>query len=161
MNSANAAGTEDDAGLLKTFEEYVIASISLDANRVAKYYEEPFMFVTAASTVAAADRTEAGSFLKPGFTALKASGYARTEFPKLRSKALGKGLAIVSGLGVCYKSDGTQLASFGITYLWRQTAAGWKLAVNDCPRPIESPAARVARSVRCRARCPLAPLSSG
>jgi len=32
-------------------------------------------------------------------------------------------------LGVRYKVDGTQMASFGITYLWRQGPAGWRLAV--------------------------------
>lgn len=115
--------------MLKTFDEYLKASFSLDAKRVAAYYDEPFMCVTSAKTVTTATRTEAEAFLKPRFAALKESGYARTEFPKLGLKSLGDGLSIVSGLGVRYKADGTQLASFGITYLWRKAPDGWKLAV--------------------------------
>lgn len=128
MNSDNV-GPDGDAGVLKTFDEYLKASFSLDAKRVATYYDEPFMYVTSAKTVTTATRTEAEALLKPGFAALKENGYARTEFPKLGSRSLGDGLAIVSGLGVRYKADGTQLASFGITYLWRKAPAGWKLAV--------------------------------
>ncbi|MBC7380067.1 MAG: nuclear transport factor 2 family protein [Burkholderiaceae bacterium] len=129
MNSDAAPHSADESVVLKTFEEYLIASISLDANRVAQYYDEPFMFVTAASSATVANRAAAEKFLSPGFAALREGGYARTEFPTLRSASLGKGLAIISGLGVRYKADGTQMASFGITYLWRQVPAGWKLAV--------------------------------
>ena len=58
MNSANAAGPDDDASVLETCTEYVNASITLDANRVANYHDEPFMFVTAARAVTVATRTE-------------------------------------------------------------------------------------------------------
>nr|MDP2192592.1 hypothetical protein [Rhodoferax sp.] len=115
--------------MLKTFEEYLLASFSLDEKRVATYYDEPFMFVSAANTVTVATRAEVEAFLKPGFKALQQSGYAKTEFPNLRSQSLGKGLAIISGMGIRYKTDGTQLASFGITYVWRHVPDGWKLAV--------------------------------
>jgi hypothetical protein len=87
------------------------------------------MFVSAEKTVTVATRAEAEAFLKPGFKALQQSGYAKTEFPRLRSQSLGKGLAIISGMGIRYKTDGTQLGSFGITYIWRHVPDGWKLAV--------------------------------
>ena|SRR5665213_1807837 len=129
MSSDTPANSRNESSVLKTYEEYLLASFSLDEKRVATYYNEPFMFVSAEKTVTVATRAEAEAFLKPGFKALQQSGYAKTEFPILRSQSLGKGLAIISGMGIRFKTDGVQLASFGITYIWRQAPDGWKLAV--------------------------------
>ncbi|MDP3355669.1 MAG: hypothetical protein Q8M51_07395 [Polaromonas sp.] len=49
-----SASLRTDSDVLKTFEEYLLASFSLDAKRVAAYYDEPFMFVSAARTVTVA-----------------------------------------------------------------------------------------------------------
>ena len=122
--------------VLNTFAEYLAASISLDSNRVAKYYHEPFMFITAANVVMLTSQAEVVVFLTPGFLALKEAGYARTDFPQLQAKSLGIGLAIISGLGVRYRTDDTEMASFGITYLWRQVANEWKLAVMTVHEPL-------------------------
>ena len=107
MTSANDDGPDDEASVLETFTEYVNASITLDASRVADYYNEPFMFVTAGGAVTLATRTDAEAFLEAGFVGLRDGGYARTDFPTLQSTSLGNGLAIVSGLGVRYKADGS------------------------------------------------------
>jgi hypothetical protein len=42
----------------ESYQEYLIASFTLDANRVARYYNEPFMLVTAASSLMVANRAE-------------------------------------------------------------------------------------------------------
>ncbi len=65
MNSDAAPHSAYESGVLKTFEEYLVASISLDANRVAQYYDEPFMFVSAASSATVANRAEAEKFYRP------------------------------------------------------------------------------------------------
>ena len=119
----------DEADVLKTYEEYLLASFSLDAKRVATYYDEPFMYVSAARTVTVATRADAEAFLSPGFKDLQKAGYAKTEFPELKSHSLGKGLAVISGRGVRVTTDGRELATFGITYIWRNMPEGWKLAV--------------------------------
>ena len=129
MNTGIETESTDESGVLQTFGEYLTASFTLDAPRVAQYYDEPFMLVTAKGSVTVANRAAAEKFLLPGFAALKEGGYDRTEFPTLRSASLGQGLAIISGEGVRYAADNTQMASFGITYLWRQGKEGWKLAV--------------------------------
>lgn len=129
MTPNTSASTPNESGVLETFEEYLLASFSLDAKRVAAYYDEPFMFVSAARTVTAATRADAEAFLSPGFKDLQQAGYAKTEFPELESHSLGKGLAVISGTGVRITSDGKELATFGITYIWRNLTAGWKLAV--------------------------------
>lgn len=119
----------DESGLLKTYDEYLLASFSLDAKRVATYYDEPFMYVSAARTVTLATRADVEAFLSPGFRDLQQAGYAKTEFPELKSRSIGKGLAVISGRGVRVTTDGRELATFGITYIWRNLPDGWKLAV--------------------------------
>ena len=129
MTPDTLASPPSESEVLKTYEEYLLASFSLDAKRVATYYDEPFMFVSAARTVTVATRADAQAFLRPGFKDLQQAGYAKTEFPELKSHSLGKGLAIISGRGIRYATDGRELATFGITYIWRNLPEGWKLAV--------------------------------
>lgn len=118
-----------ESDVLKTYQEYLLASFSLDPKRVATYYDEPFMYVSAARTVTVATRADAEAFLSPGFKDLKHAGYAKTEFPQLHSHSLGKGLAVISGRGVRVTAEGTEMSTFGITYIWRHLPEGWKLAV--------------------------------
>lgn len=119
----------NESDVLKTYDEYLLASFCLDAKRVATYYDEPFMYVSAARTVTLATRADAEAFLSPGFKDLQQAGYAKTEFPELKSHSIGKGLAVISGRGVRVTTDGRELATFGITYIWRNMPEGWKLAV--------------------------------
>ena len=115
--------------LLIAYADYLAANISLDAGRVARHLHEPWMYVMATRVVQGKTHADAEDFLKPGLAALKEAGYARTDFPRLNAQLLGEGLAMISGEGVRYKTDGTQLAALGMTYLWRQVAGQWKLAV--------------------------------
>ncbi len=135
MASETPETKEPGSEVLATYAEYVAASISLDAVRVARYYHEPFMQVTAAGVLQLKTQADAEAFLKPGLAALKEAGYARTDFPELRAKSLGKGLAMISGKGVRYKTDGTPMVTFGIAYIWRQVAGQWKLAVMTVHEP--------------------------
>ena len=129
MTTDAATGAPDESDVLDTYGEYLLASFSLDPKRVATYYDEPFMYVSAARTVTVATRADAEAFLSPGFKDLRRAGYARTEFPELHSHSLGKGLAVISGRGVRVTAEGTEMATFGITYIWRHLPTGWKLAV--------------------------------
>lgn len=129
MTPDTSASPLNDPDVLKTYEEYLLASFSLDAKRVATFYDEPFMLVSAARTVTVATRADAEAFLAPGFKDLRQAGYAKTEFPELKSHTLGKGLAIISGKGIRVTTDGKELATFGVTYIWRYLPGGWKLAV--------------------------------
>ena len=129
MTSNTSASPPNQSALLETFEEYLLASFSLDAKRVAAFYDEPFMLVSAARTVAMATQADVELSLTPGFKDLHQAGYAKTEFPELTSQSLGNGLAVISGRGVRITTDGTELGTFGVTYIWRELPDGWKLAV--------------------------------
>ena len=129
MTSETSASPPNESDVLKTYEEYLLASFSLDAKRVATYYDEPFMFVSATRTVTVQTRAEVEAFLSPGFKDLQQAGYAKTVFPELESHSLGKGLAVISGRGIRVTADGRELGTFGTTYIWRNLPDGWKLAV--------------------------------
>ena len=129
MIAATPSGSRDESDVLATYEAYLNASINLDEKRVAAYYHEPFVFVSAEKTVTVATRADAEAYLKPSLEALRRSNYLKTEFPTLRAQSLGPGIVILSGLGIRYRTDGTVLMSFGITYIWRRVPEGWKLAV--------------------------------
>ena len=129
MKSDIEASPPNESEVLQTYDEYLQASFSLDEMRVAAFYDEPFMYVSAARTVTIATHADAVAFLSPGFKALREAGYVKTAFPELKLQSLGTGLAIISGMGIRYTREGTELASFGITYIWRHASAGWKLAV--------------------------------
>lgn len=96
---------------------------------MAAYYDEPITYVSAARIVTVATRANAEAFLSPGFKELQRAGYAKTEFPELHSHSLGTGLAVISGRGVRVSTEGTQLATFGISSIRCQLSTGWKLAV--------------------------------
>jgi ketosteroid isomerase-like protein len=144
MSDALASpSAESDA--LRTFDEYLLASCSLDEERVAAFYDEPFMYVSAERSVTVATRTDAEAFLRPGFKALQEASYTKTEFPILRSQSVGTGLAVISGVGIRHAKDGTQLATFGATYIWRHRPEGWRLAVltvHDPKRPLTLPSGK-------------------
>ena len=129
MTSSTSANPANESEVLKTFNEYLLASFSLDAKRVATYYDEPFMVVTPGGSLAIASRADVEAFLSPGFKDLQQAGYAKTEFPELKSRSLGNGLEVISGRGVRIKADGTELATFGLTYIWREHPDGWKMTV--------------------------------
>ena len=48
MTTDAATGAPDESDVLNTYGEYLLASFSLDPKRVATYYDEPFMYVSAA-----------------------------------------------------------------------------------------------------------------
>lgn len=126
----SAQATEPHASdILDVFNSYVAASITLDAELVASYYDLPFLLVTAGSTMPLASRPDVVAFLESSFRALREVDYEGTSFPILGARSLGRGLAVVNGVGIRYNSYGIELAAFGLTYLWRLVDEAWKLTV--------------------------------
>jgi ketosteroid isomerase-like protein len=126
---AQAAGRADKEVTL-ALVDYLNAVISLDAQRVVRFCNEPLMYVSAdGSTSSFATRGDLESSLKLTLAALKKRGYGRSEWPQLHVKVLSSGVAIASALIVRYKTDGKEMERLGVTYLLRKTGDGWKIAV--------------------------------
>ena len=117
------------ADILDVFDSYVAASITLDSELVASYYDVPFLLVTAGSTMLLESRPDVVAFLESTFRALRDVDFEGTSFPTLRARSLGRGLEVVSGVGIRYDADGIELAALGLTYLWRLVDEAWKLTV--------------------------------
>jgi len=95
VSGARAAGEDDDkVAATKALLEYFNAFVTLDAVRIASHYNEPFMFVTAATTVSFPTRADIESRLTPVLAKLKERGYGHSEWPQVHVKLLNDGLAI-------------------------------------------------------------------
>jgi ketosteroid isomerase-like protein len=60
---------------------------------------------------------------------LKERGYSHSELLEVHIKLLGPTVALVSSLFTRYKTDGSELATLGATYLLRKTDDVWKIVV--------------------------------
>ena len=60
---------------------------------------------------------------------LKERGYSHSDLLEVHVRLLGTTVALVSSLFKRYKTDGSELATLGGTYLLRKTDGVWKIAV--------------------------------
>ena len=121
-----AEGQDENAAVTQTLMDYFRAFSAFDTQRALSYYHEPVTFITAQSVIAT--RSEGAARLTKLYDSLRPTGFARSELTDLHVKQMTAGLAIASGVAVRYKADGQELARFGVTYILRKTADGWKLA---------------------------------
>ena len=60
---------------------------------------------------------------------LKEHGYSHSKLLEVHVRLLGTTVALVSALFTRYKTDGSELATLGTTYLLRKTDGVWKISV--------------------------------
>jgi hypothetical protein len=65
---------------------------------------------------------------------LKEHGYSHSKWVELHVKLLGKSVALASAIFTRYKTDGSEMATLGATYLLRKNDGDWKIAVIN-PHP--------------------------
>jgi ketosteroid isomerase-like protein len=121
-------GQDESAAVAQALSDYYRAFSAYDTQRALSYYNEPVVFIAAQSVIAAATPSESATRLTKLYEILKPTGFARSELTNVHIKQMSAGLAIASGVAVRYKADGTELGRFGVTYILRKTAEGWKLA---------------------------------
>jgi len=119
----------DKAAATNALLDYINAFMTLDAKHTASYFDEPFMRVSATTSVSLATRADVESWLNPFLAKLKERGYARSDLPQLQIKLVSNGVAIASAMFIRYKTDGAELERLGATYVLRKTGDGWKIAV--------------------------------
>ena len=125
----SAAPADEEAEAASLMNEYRDSVATLDASRVSRYFNEPFVFVTAAKTTAFSVHSDVEAWLRPQYLQLQSRGYARSEWAPMRVKALGSGVVLASARFVRYKVDGSELDVAGSTYMLRKTSDGWRIAV--------------------------------
>ena len=126
---AFATTSDDEAGAKQMLDEYIAAYASLDAHRVAQYFDQPYTLVTAEKSQVMANRSEVEALLSAFFPQLKARAYGHSEAAGSQIRSLDDGLVFASVRVIRYKTDGSVLQTLGATYLLRRTPEGWRIAV--------------------------------
>ena len=113
----------------RAYAEYFQVFQTLRPEAVASFYHVPCMALSPQGVTVMTTSEEVRAFFRAMRTALQARHYARSERGDLRVRPLSAQTALVSTRVVRYATDGKELEQFGATYLFRKTAAGWKIAV--------------------------------
>jgi len=121
-------GQDENAAVAQALNDYYRAFSAYDTQHALSYYNEPVVFITAQSVIAATTPGESAARLTKLYETLRPTGFARSELINLHIKQMSGGLAIASGVAVRYKADGQELGRLGVTYILRKTTVGWKLA---------------------------------
>jgi ketosteroid isomerase-like protein len=134
----------DTDAIVRTYTEYFGAFQSLDPEAVLPFYHMPFLALMPAGVVAVGHIDSARALFAPMMMALRARGYARSEWSRLGVQQLSESAAVLSCDVARHKADGSVLERFGATYAFHRTDSGWKIAmlvihdreaVLDLPRP--------------------------
>ena len=119
----------DDASVTRMLADYYNAFSTLNIDAIKPYFHQPALIMGPPGVVAVPTSEALTAFLAPTIEALRAKGYARSEFTSVQVKQLSSTAASASGVAVRYKTDGKELSRVGITYLLHKTEAAWKIAV--------------------------------
>ena len=109
--------------------DYYNAFSTLNIEAIKPYFHQPALIIGPPGVVAVPTSDALAAFFAPTIEALRAKGYARSEFTSVQVKQLSATAVSASGVAVRYKSDGQELSRVDITYLLHKTEADWKIAV--------------------------------
>jgi len=100
-----------------------------DAAAVAQCFTAPATFLTPHGSSTAATT----ALIETSFVAIlrgfKAQGYSHSTWSEAHVKLLGDTTALASLMVVRHRTDGSEIGTFGFTYLLRKIDGGWKIAV--------------------------------
>jgi len=114
---------------LEAIHEYYAAFSTLNLAAIVSYFCEPSLTMTPQSVLSAASHAVLTNSLTPVVDALRAKGYARSEFVQTDVTMLGEAAALVRGVAVRYTSSGSEMERLPLGYLMHRREAGWKIAV--------------------------------
>jgi uncharacterized protein (TIGR02246 family) len=128
------AGREEESvkDLLKAYEE---AWSRHDGEAVAGFYFEPAMRIGKGGPVVRSTRAEQRAFFDNFLRGLVERGYVRSAWEELDVRLLDPQTALASGITVRYRSDGTVLERFAVTYGLRDSAEGWRIFMSTTHSP--------------------------
>lgn len=124
-----ASPADDEAGALAFMNGYIASFKQLDVHSTATHFHEPLTVVAGSGVTVFATQAEVAAWYRPLFARLAEKGYGRSEWRQLQLRALGNGVVIASASAVRYQVDGSEIETVGATYLLRNTAQGWRIAV--------------------------------
>lgn len=108
---------------------YVRAFETLRAAEVVPFYDLPCTFLRPDGAWVVQDAATALVLVEHLIEHAKAQGYRRTEVSALTVRTLAQGLAELSGVFVRLDTSGSEIGSFGFTYILRGGTDQWKIVV--------------------------------
>lgn len=122
-------GSDERTAIEHAIRAYTAAFARGDAAGAARWCAAPFLSVTTEGAMLAATPEETERAYAAVLAALRARGFAHTEFVELQVATLGPGLAIASGRAVRRAASGAELEQIGATYLLRRVEGEWRIVV--------------------------------
>jgi ketosteroid isomerase-like protein len=113
----------------RTFRSYSDAFSSGDLSAVVKYCNNPLVVVSQQEVRVLPTAADVETFYGAVRQELVGRGYSHSKVLETHVRLLGTGVALLTYVVTRYKTDGSELMTFGGTYLFRKTDGGWKLAV--------------------------------
>ena len=108
---------------------YYTTFSTLDVEAIARFFNEPCIFVSPQGVVASQtydDVREVCKLIAEGF---RSKGYGRSELTNLDVQRMSDTTVLARGVAVRYKSDGQELERVGVTYVVQKSGDGWTIAV--------------------------------
>ncbi|HEX3529036.1 MAG TPA: hypothetical protein VH988_18420 [Thermoanaerobaculia bacterium] len=131
------ATTEDL--VIEFFLRYSRAFKTLDPDAILPFYHEPCLFISPQGIISLPTRSEVASFFRDVMSNLRAQDYRTSNFAGLRAVSLSPSLAVITGVGIWLRTDGSELRRFGLTYTLWGTGDAWEIAVAAVHDPIPQP----------------------
>jgi ketosteroid isomerase-like protein len=117
------------AAARRALQSYYDAVAGGDAAAAARCFTAPATFMTqeAGGTAPTTERIEA--FFAGMLRDFKTQGYSHSTWSESHMKLLGDRTALASLVVVRHRGDGSEIGTFGFTYLLRKTDGAWKIAI--------------------------------
>jgi ketosteroid isomerase-like protein len=119
----------EKAAVERAYRTYGEAFSSGDLSTVLQYCNVPFVVISPQEVRVLPTTADVETFYGKARQDLKERGYSHSKLSEVHVRLLGTTVALVSSLFTRYKTDGSELATLGATYLLRKTDGVWKIAV--------------------------------
>jgi ketosteroid isomerase-like protein len=119
----------EKAAVERAYRTYGEAFSSGDLSTVLQYCNVPFVVISPQEVRVLPTTADVETFYGKARQDLKERGYSHSKLSEVHVRLLGTTVALVSSLFTRYKTDGSELATLGATYLLRKTDRVWKITV--------------------------------
>jgi ketosteroid isomerase-like protein len=117
------------AAVERTLLSYAEAFNRGELSSISQHCNVPFVVVAPQAVRTFATTAEVEMFFDGILRDLRERGYSHSKWMELHVKFLGKTVALASAVFTRYKTDGSELATLGGTYLLSKHEGDWKIAV--------------------------------
>jgi ketosteroid isomerase-like protein len=119
----------EKAAVNQAYRAYGEAFSRGDLSTVVQHCNAPFVVILPQEVRVLPTAADVEKFFGAARQDLKERGYSHSDLLEVHVRLLGTTVALVSSLFTRYKTDGSELATLGATYLLRKPDGVWKIAV--------------------------------